>query len=157
MFSYRKNTVLYSPQGEGTPDQWFSESNQAQEKVMVFAFVHGSGQVFGPYFLKQGVNLDQFGYKRLLRHTVFPDMRRALGLVEFNSTIWQHDGAKPHTANSVMDYLDRVFGPNKEEVRLIPSEIVKAAVLSSKKRALKLVECQGEAFEGRKVRPGLRV
>ena len=133
-------------------------------------------------------------------------MRRVLGQVEFNSTIWQQDGAKPHTANSVMDYLDRVFGPNmlalksrqgepwaptspdmsacdfwlwgylkekvyrplpttmaqlkariKEEVRLIPSEMVKAAVLSTKKRAVKLVECQGEAFEGRKVRPGLRV
>ena len=41
----------------------------------------------------------------------------------------------------------------KEEVRLIPSEMVKAAVLSTKKRAVKLVECQGEAFEGRKVRP----
>ena len=27
----------------------------------------------------------------------------------FNSTIWQQDGAKPHQANIVMDYLDRVF------------------------------------------------
>ena len=56
---------------------------------MVFAVVHGSGQVFRPYFLEQGVNLDQFGYKRLLSRTVFPDMRRVLGQVEFNSTIWQ--------------------------------------------------------------------
>ena len=26
--------------------------------------------------------------------------------------LWQQDGAKPHQANSVMDYLDRQFGPN---------------------------------------------
>ena len=35
--------------------------------------------------------------------------------------------------------------------------MVKAAVLSTKKRAVKLVECQGEAFEGRKERPGFRM
>ena len=40
---------------------------------------------------------------------------------------------------------------------LIPNEMVKDAVLSTKEIAVKLVECQGEAFEGRKVRPGLRV
>ena len=96
----RKNTVIYSPQGKGTPDQWLSESSQAQQKVMVFALVQGSGQVFGPYFLAEGVNLNQYGYKRLLSHSVLPDMRRRLGQAEFDTTWWQQDGAKPHTANS---------------------------------------------------------
>ena len=96
----------------GTPGQWFSESAQTPNKVMVFAIVHGSGKLFGPYFLREGVNLDQYGYKRLLSHIVFPDMKQKLGQVEFNSTIWQQDGAKCHQANSVMDYLDRVFGSN---------------------------------------------
>ena len=36
-------------------------------------------------------------------------MKRELGMEAFNSTIWQQDGAKPHQANMVMDYLDRVF------------------------------------------------
>ena len=89
----RKNTVLYAPQGKGTPDQWFSESSQAQQKVMVFAIVHGSGQVLGPYFLPEGENLNQHGYKRLLSHTVFPDMKRRLGQVEFDMTCWQQDGS----------------------------------------------------------------
>ena len=113
----RKNTVLYAPQGQGTPNQWFSESSQSQEKVMVFAAVHGSGKIFGPYFHEQGVNMDQHVYKRLLSHSLFPDMKRVLGQVGFEATVWQQDGAKPHTANSVMDYLDRVFGPNMLALR----------------------------------------
>ena len=202
----RKNTVLYSPQGKGTPDQWFSESSQAQQKVMVFSIVHGSGQVFGPYFLKAGVNLNQYGYKRLLSHTVFPDMKRRLGQAGFDSTCWQQDGAKPHTANSNMDYLDGIFGPNMlalksrqgeawapsspdmsacdfwlwghlkekvykpmptsmaqlknrivEEMGKIPPEMVKEAVYSTKKRARQMVKCQGEAFEGRRFRAGIRL
>ena len=39
----------------------------------------------------------------------------------------------------------------KEDVALIPTEMVKAALLSTMKRAKKLVECQGEAFKGRRV------
>ena len=74
--------------------------------------MHDSGKVFGPYILAEGVNLNQFGFKRLLSHTGFPDMKRELGDAEFYNTIWQQDGAKCHTANSVMDYLDRVFGQN---------------------------------------------
>ena len=44
----RKNTVIYSEVGEGTPDKWYSEATQAQEKVMVFCLLHGSGKKFGP-------------------------------------------------------------------------------------------------------------
>ena len=36
-------------------------------------------------------------------------MKRQLGQVGFDSTIWQQDGAKPHQANMNMDYLDRIF------------------------------------------------
>ena len=35
-------------------------------------------------------------------------MKRELGMEAFNSTIWQQDRAKPHQANMMMDYLDRV-------------------------------------------------
>ena len=37
------------------------------------------------------------------------DMKKRLGLEEFNLTIWQQDGAKPHQVN-IVDYLDRIFG-----------------------------------------------
>ena len=133
-------------------------------------------------------------------------MKRGLEQVEFDNTIFQQDGAKPHTANSVMDYLDRIFGPNmlalksrqgepwaptspdmsacdfwlwgyltekvykplptsmaqlkqriREEVNLIPKEMIIEAVYTTKKRGIKLVQCQGEAFEGRRARPGIRL
>ena len=47
----------------------------------------------------------------LFFHKVFPAMKRVLGPVGFDTTIWQQDRAKPHQANLNMDYLDRVFGP----------------------------------------------
>ena len=42
----------------------------------------------------------------------------------------------------------------REDVALIPTDMVKAAFLSTKRRAIKLVECQGEAFTGRRVMQG---
>ena len=45
----------------------------------------------------------------------------------------------------------------KEDVNLIPTEMVKVALMSTKKRVIKLVECHGEAFKGRRVMLGLRM
>ena len=40
---------------------------------------------------------------------------------------------------------------------LIPSKMIKEAVYSTKKRAVKLVEAKGEAFEGISIRAGIRI
>ena len=45
----------------------------------------------------------------------------------------------------------------KEDVTLIPTEMVKVALMPTKKRVIKLVECQGEALKGRRVMLGLRM
>ena len=45
----------------------------------------------------------------------------------------------------------------KEDVAFIPTEMVKAALLSSKKRTINLVDYQGEAFKGRRGMIGLRM
>ena len=45
----------------------------------------------------------------------------------------------------------------KEDVALIPTEMVKVALMSTKKRVINLVECQGEAFKSRRVMQGLRM
>ena len=42
-----------------------------------------------------------------------------------------------------------------EEVAMISPEMVKEAVYSTRKRAFKLVKCNGEAFEGSKARGGI--
>ena len=75
----KKNTVLYSPNDDGTPSQWFSNSAQSQKKVMVFGVLTGYSYKFGPYFLNDGVSIDQELYKRTLAYKVFPDMKRVMG------------------------------------------------------------------------------
>ena len=113
----RKNTVIYSPVGEGTPDQWFSEASQAQEKVMVFCLLHGSGKKFGPFFHAADENINQHSYRDLLQRRVFPQMKQKLGQQLFDQTVWQQDGAKPHQANMVMDWLDTIFGERMLAIR----------------------------------------
>ena len=197
----RKNTVLYAPGGNGTPEQWFSEASQAQKKVMVFCVLHGSGKKFGPYFHEEDENINQWNYRELLHRKVFPQMKRTLGQDLFSLTIWQQDGAKPHQANMVMEWLDGIFeermlairarrgdswapsSPDmnpcdsflwgylkevvykplpasleelkatiKREFRAIPEVMVKKAVYGMKKRAAKMVEVEGRAFEGKSIR-----
>ena len=48
--------------------------------------------------------------KRTTKATwVLQTHKRTLGQDLFNQTIWQQDGAKPHQANMVMDWLDSIF------------------------------------------------
>ena len=108
----RQNTVCYSPSGQGTPEQWVSQASQSQEKVMVFCLLHGSGQKFGPFFLEDGGRVNQFSYRELLEDMVFPLMKQRLGLAKFRRVVWQQDGAKPHQARMVMEWLDSIFGDN---------------------------------------------
>jgi hypothetical protein len=44
-----------------------------------------------------------------------------------------------------------------EEVTMISPEMVMQAVYSTRKRAIKLVVCKGEAFEERKARGGIKL
>ena len=44
-----------------------------------------------------------------------------------------------------------------DEMAQIPIEMVKEAVYATKRRAIRMVKCKGEAFEGRKFRGGIRV
>ena len=43
------------------------------------------------------------------------------------------------------------------EMALIPSETVREAMFSTKKRAKKLLQCEGEAFEGRNYSAGVKL
>ena len=77
MFTRQVN-VLYSPSGGETPDQ--CNSSQAVEKVMVFYLLHGSMEIFGPYFHDQGHNMDANSYKWLLAHRRYEGEARARGI-----------------------------------------------------------------------------
>ena len=53
--------------------------------------------------------MTQFSYRQLLENQVFPLMKQQLGLTKFRRTVWQQDGAKPHQARMVMEWLDGIF------------------------------------------------
>ena len=105
----RQNNVCYSPSGSGTPDQWRSEAEQSPLKVMVFCCLTGSGHKFGPFFLPHQGRVTQHSYRELLESELFPQMRQELGRRSWNELVWQQDGAGPHQANMVMEWLDTVF------------------------------------------------
>ena len=53
--------------------------------------------------------INQHTYRELLEDKVFPAMKQSLGLAKFRRTVWQQDGAKPHQARMVMEWLDTIF------------------------------------------------
>ena len=56
---------------------------------MVFSVMHGSGNVFGPYFLQHGECFNGNTYRTMLEDRVFPDMMHVLGHAGFFATTWQ--------------------------------------------------------------------
>ena len=56
---------------------------------MVYTVMHGSGHMFGPYFLNDSESFNGDTYRAMLTDKVFPDMIRVLGHARFNGTIWQ--------------------------------------------------------------------
>ena len=105
----RQNNVCYSPSGLGSPEQWRSEATQSSLKVMVFCCLTGCGEKFGPFFLANGGKVTQQSYRELLESILFPQMKQKLGRRRWSNLVWQQDGAGPHQANMVMDWLDSVF------------------------------------------------
>ena len=56
---------------------------------MVYTVMHGSGHMFGPYFLNDGETFIGQTYRAMLTDKVFPDMICVLGHAGFFATIWQ--------------------------------------------------------------------
>ena len=57
----------------------------------------------------KGERVTQHTYRDLLERQVFPLRKQQLGMARFRRTIWQQDGAKPHQARMVMEWLDSIF------------------------------------------------
>ena len=66
-----------------------------------------SGHKFGPFFLTERVT--QHSYRDFLESVLFPKMKEKLGRRNWDKLVWQQDGARPHQANMVMDWLDGIF------------------------------------------------
>ena len=76
---------------------------------MVFCCLTGSGQKFGPFFLPDGGRVTQHSYRELLEEELFPQMQQQLGRRGWRDLVWQQDGAAPHQARMVMQWLDTLF------------------------------------------------
>ena len=73
-------------------------------KVLVWCAIT-SRKVYGPYFFEESVN--QHNYLHMLKTFFWPKHYR---LKDAKKYYFQQDGATPHTANLVQDYLKDKFG-----------------------------------------------
>ena len=90
----------------GRPDGFEVEHTAFDQKVMVFCGMKRDG----PFGLTVYRNQSLTGpvYKRLLSHTVLPELRLWNG-GNLNDLWWQQDGAPSHVTHGNMRYIDRNF------------------------------------------------
>ena len=104
----RSLCVKWSKRGDGSPENWCSQSSVYPTKVHVFGVAYGRGDLFGPYFIEGTLTSDS--YICMLREEVFPGIRRTLGEELFSRAVWQQDGASPHRTRAALDFITSVFG-----------------------------------------------
>ena len=85
------------------PGDWI-EKPLHDAKVLVWCAIT-SRKVYGPYFFEESVN--QHNYLHMLKTFFWPKHYR---LKDAKKYYFQQDGATPHTANLVQDYLKDKFG-----------------------------------------------
>ena len=73
------------------------------QKVLVWCAI-SANSVFGPYFFEESVNKDN--YLHMLQNYFSPKLLRTAA---YQNYYFQQDGATPHTANIVQEYLSRKF------------------------------------------------
>lgn len=80
------------------------------EKVTAWAALSSSG-IIGPFFFEDSdgnaTSVNSSSYLDLIRRKFIPALRRKG--VNINQIWYQQDGATPHTARNVLDYLDKTF------------------------------------------------
>jgi hypothetical protein len=74
------------------------------EKVMVWCAI-SANKVYGPYFFLETVN--QYNYLKMLQDFFWPKQLRT---ADYEKYYFQQDGATPHTANIVQEWLTSKFG-----------------------------------------------
>lgn len=91
---------------------WIQEVHtQRPQKVNVWAGLVGNN-IIGPFFIRE--NLNGNGYLNLLRNEVVPALATLFPIANIgdhpNAHFWfQQDGAPPHFARNVRDYLNEIF------------------------------------------------
>lgn len=122
--SNRHNEVVWRvPGAEADSEMEAMREDLAKhpEEVHVFAALHSKIGVVGPFFIdeipdaegKLGSRiLTGFKYVWLLENKVFPVLRERLG-DDFNTMVWQQDGAPPHTSREALNFLFNTLGEER--------------------------------------------
>lgn len=85
---------------------WMRESHtQYPQKINVWAGILNH-KIIGPFFLDENVNAERYLY--LLQTQVLPAIRNLVG-DDFNNVWFQQDGAPPHFAINVRQFLNHTF------------------------------------------------
>ena len=96
---YAHNTYSWSD----TNPHFYTQRKLQPERVVVWCGLSAS-LIIGPYFFPGTVTADS--YTDMLRNYLVPGLRRRNIL---NTITFQQDGASPHTAHRVLEYLQQQF------------------------------------------------
>ena len=105
-----QNVRCYAPQGQ-RPDFNY-EVSSCREKHMVWMALCGNGTVLGPHFFEGNVTGDK--YLQMLNEEAFPELINAFGRQfqngRFRHLWWAQDGAPPHTAVNISEWMTEYSG-----------------------------------------------
>ena len=105
----KKNAIFW---GTEKPE-FYIEKPLHSEKVTVWVAL-STRSIIGPFFFEdedgtvETANQDR--YLNTLKNKFLPALRRKG--IDINTTWFQHDGATPHTARNVTDWIQKTFGDN---------------------------------------------
>lgn len=99
----RHNFRYWAPEN---PHECRTSHTQHPQKINVWAGILND-QIIGPFFIEG--NLDGPTYLRLLQDSVVPRINELVEANEELYPVFQQDGAPPHFALAVRQYLDRTF------------------------------------------------
>jgi hypothetical protein len=105
---------VWAPKGSLIVENAVFPVKQFPMKVMVWAGFSAKVKI-GPYFFESSVTADS--YQEMLKSYVIPILKRYR---KFSTTVFQQDGATPHTACSTKNFLRQQFGENKVISRGFP-------------------------------------
>lgn len=111
----KQNDRIWSSKSEGPPSSSSSVTfKHFPKKICVWAGFTSKFSI-GPFFFDTTVNSENYG--DMLLHCVIPALKAKR---KFNSTVFQQDGATPHTAVGTKQLLRKMFGEDRVISRGFP-------------------------------------
>ena len=110
----KQNNRIWSPKGDGPPLAANCAVKHFPPKICVWAGFTAQFRI-GPYFFNDTVN--SANYTDMIATCVIPALKSKR---KFSSTVFQQDGATPHTSIHTKEFLRKAFGDNRVISRGFP-------------------------------------